>query len=103
MADTKTEDYYIVEATLKEVKAFNGKVLTPEGKKEWLCISEGYPSFTTNEAVAKKFDEPPSRDHVANWDGMPWYCRIKGYRTHHIVRETTITTTREIVDEYHSD
>jgi hypothetical protein len=96
--DVKSEDYFIVEATLKEVKAYDGSVLTREDEVRWLSMSDGYPSFSRNAKDAHRFASQPTKKFIASWDGMPWYCRMKSTRIFRVKRET-ITTIEETVKQ----
>jgi len=89
--------YYIVEVTCREVKAYNGNILTPENQIAYLGWSSeyGYPSVSTGKSSAKHFDKPPSKSTIAQWDGMPWYYQIKSARIIP-VRELKIYETEEM-------
>lgn len=69
-------EFYIVSAKTKEVKAFDGKVLTKKNATVWLGESEGYPQCSTNKLWAKEFTKVPTLKTLNSWDGMPWYYQL---------------------------
>ena len=68
--------FYIASAECREVKAFDGKILTQDGTVIWLGMSEGYASCGRGKGSAKRF-ESPDDIHAKKWDGMPWWYRLK--------------------------
>jgi hypothetical protein len=92
------EEYYIVSVDLKKVTGVNGNALTLEGAVGWLSMTEDcYPKIQTLKALAKKFKEKPNLNGLNDWDGMPWYCRIKpgSAKIYKVQTTKTITETYE--------
>lgn len=76
--DETTQEYFIASAECREVKAFDGTVLTAGGEAIWLGYSEGYPACQTNKSAAHKFKTAEEiRTIAAQWDGMPWMYSLK--------------------------
>lgn len=97
MSNTNTETYYIVSVKLREVKAFNGDIITREGTEGWLGEDSEYPSIYTNKRWAKKFTKPLKKSEVASYDGMPWFHRIIPGSV--IIHEIAVTKVEPIVEE----
>jgi hypothetical protein len=74
------ETYYIVEVILKEVKSYDGSILTKENSVGYLGESSGYGTVQTSKEWATKFETIPDTKKVSQYDGMPWYCRIKSHK-----------------------
>lgn len=90
------KEYYIVSVELREVKAYDGHVLTHEGKIGWLGVEQGYPQVESNKRHAHKFDKPPDKPAIAKWDGMPWYYRI--IPDSEIIYKVIERTSHEVVE-----
>lgn len=72
-----TEVFYIASARCREVKNADGSVRTKENAEVWLGMSDGYPSGGSK-AHAHKFATPEEiRRSWTEWDGMPWWYRLK--------------------------
>ncbi len=87
----KTKTYYIVEVKLKECKAYNGSVLTPEDDVAYLSHTPeggGWNTISTDKSNATHFDTPPTTVIVAQWDGMPWYCNIKSHKVIEVIEKS---------------
>lgn len=91
------ETYYIVECLNREVKAYDGSVLTKENSVTYLSTDSGYYSHTRESKYAEKFKTPPTREVVAQYDGMPWYNRIKSHRVIKVTEEKIFNQTMEYV------
>jgi len=78
---TRTEkEFYIVRCTLREVKAYDGSILTKQGTPAvlgWTPEGGGFPEVHGEHDSAHEFKEPPTPETIARWDGMPWYSRIE--------------------------
>lgn len=97
MATKRTDEtYYLVKVRLKEVKAYNGNVLTREDEERYLGDSEGYYQIG---ARPKRFTTPPTRDEVAKWDQAPWYCVIKSAEVIKVTEKMVHTRTEESLGE----
>lgn len=70
-----TEEYYIVSVKCRQMKAYDGSILTQEGDEVWLGESEGYRQLGTK-ACAIKYHNIPSQYEINKFDGMPWYNRM---------------------------
>lgn len=72
----QSETYYIGSVRCHQVKAFNGTVMTSEGKLVWISEEAGYPSNTPDKTDAKRFKSIAAvRTAAQRSDGMPWYYR----------------------------
>lgn len=94
--------YFIASAKCREVKAFDGSVLTEDDSEVWLGMDEGYAQCFAGKSSAHKFKEPPTNKEAASWDGMPWYCRLKpgSLRVFKVVdRSVCATTETEVTDD----
>lgn len=72
--------YYIVEVTCREMRAYDGSIVTKEDSKAYLGWSHeggGWPSIDREKKYAKQFDHIPTKKEISQWDGMPWYYVIK--------------------------
>lgn len=76
------EEYYIVRVKLREVKYFDGKVANAEGSDavlSWTSEGGGWPQVLGGDSImaAYRFEEPPTMEEIAKWDGMPWMYRFQ--------------------------
>lgn len=94
---TTSKHYYIVEVTLKEVKAFDGKVITKAGANAYLSEDDGFEQISS---YPKQFKKPPSKAKIASYDGMPWYNRIETAKVIEINEKITHTTDRKVIATY---
>jgi len=90
--------FYIVEATLIEMKAFNGSIMQKDNSKSWLSWTHeggGWPDHSSEKSSAYKFKSLPTTKELAKWDGMPWYYRMKSVKIFKITEETYYKRTEE--------
>jgi hypothetical protein len=74
----KEEEYYIVSAKCREMKYFDGTIATKEDEVVWLGLSDGYPACGAKGSASRfKSLKDATNLKVANWDGMPWWYRLK--------------------------
>lgn len=100
-ASIENENYWLVRFTLREVRAFNGSVLTKEGSFGYPVISDGYPQIcksSNGSFGGRKFSEKPDIKLLEKWDGMPWYCRISSCDVINVVRKVTKTVSESRSD-----
>ena len=89
---TKNQEYYIASVECYQVKAISGSILTKEGTIKWLGMSGGYPQCTSKgDAMHWDSKEEILAQHH-EWDGMPWYCRLKIYHVH----RTIVNSVQEV-------
>lgn len=69
---------FIVSLRCRQMKAFDGTIMTPEDTEVWLCTDDGYASTTTRREWAETFTSVDGiEDRAKRSDGMPWYHRFK--------------------------
>ena len=93
MTDETIQDYYIASAECREVKSYNGSIMTADGTPVWLGYDEGYAACQREKESAHKFKTPEEiRGKAEQWDGMPWYFALKPGTLHiyHVKVRTTI-------------
>ncbi len=93
MANTKTETYYTACVRLERVVGGFGTVLTDDDGIGWLGEDSGYNQvystpFPWSAKSLSRFLRPQ------DWDGMPWYCKIKPGTLQ--VFKHTVTTLTEV-------
>lgn len=98
------ETYWIASALCREVKAFDGSVMTPEDKLVWLGWSNeggGWPSVDENKNRAHHFKSAEAaRKEAKSWDGMPWWYRLKpGTLKVFKIEEHRVSTRTETMSE----
>jgi hypothetical protein len=78
MAET-IRKYYVVKTTFYQVKPCSGGApIISENETGTLIISEGYYQCSSiSHLSGHRFEEPPSAAVIKEWDGFPWYYRIK--------------------------
>ena len=90
-----TQEYYIVSVRCRQVKAYDGSILTKEDEVVWLGFDDGYIQCQRVKSQAHHFKDLIALDS-SKWDGMPWYCRLKaGTQLIFKVRETHIVERSE--------
>ena len=93
----KEESYWLVRFRLKEVKAYNGNVLTQEGSLGYPVTEDGWPQIRGGGPGGfggQHFKSKPSKKTLSAWDGMPWYCQIKSAEAVHVARKTEVVETQ---------
>ena len=71
---------FIARAECREVKAFDGTVLTGDGEVVTLAVSDGYPQCNRGASRGHAFvfrTADDARAKAKNWNGMPWYFQLK--------------------------
>jgi hypothetical protein len=70
--------HYIARARCREVKAFDGTILTHDDKVVTLGTSDGYAQCIDGiKGVYEFASAEEARASAHRWDGMPWYCQLK--------------------------
>ncbi len=92
----KTNTYYIASVLLKEARAFDGTVMTKDNAIGWLGESDDWPQVYDTKSWAKKFQYPDEIiKRYKEWDGMPWFCKMKPDTLKIYKITTTYTETQE--------
>jgi hypothetical protein len=91
--------FYIASVELYQVKAFDGSILTKEGELGWLGECEWGPQVFCSKTSAVEFKTKPTSATLKEYDGKPWFCRIKPdtLKVYQVTEEVTKHVHR---DEY---
>lgn len=68
---------FMARAECRQVKAFDGKVLTEDGTVVTLDESDGYPQCSRGRSGVFFASAAEARWRAPQWDGMPWYFQLK--------------------------
>ena len=74
----ESKTYYIACARCREVKAYDGSILTKDDTIAWLGYDDGYSACQRNKSSAHHFktaEEIPEKS--LKHDGMPWFFQLK--------------------------
>lgn len=85
------ETYFIASVKLYQIKTVTGGILTKDGETGWLGECEWGPQVVSSEESATQFKTKPTASILGEYDGMPWYCRIKpdSLKVYKVTEETT--------------
>jgi len=95
-----TDSYHIASVRCHQMKYGDGSVVIEDDSEVWLSVSGSHPTCHQSKSNARRFraDEVSGiKGRIAQWDGMPWYYRIKPgtLRIFKVTRKETIEETIE--------